>query len=296
VNNTGNNWHSISMKWIAALCFTTLFALQASTQYDYFAFESGIFQPEMTAWVYEEHTTLKSRPATDSRDLAHLTHGDRVLVMHSTGVQHQRNGVIHYWYNVSWTNDSGRVITGFIPGNDLALGAVTFQLHYRRDLLLFRIMTYNPSEAYTMEAKVVRNGQTVAQIETPFIDFHLNPAYFNYSVSVLKNIQTRIDSISEVAEITFYHLNQDRPSGTLYLIWSGEHLDRICETMYLHEPLLFIYESYIVYPGQEGVKPGTVKHVEIIREYNEEKEDYIVVEKIGTVYVWDGKLISKLVN
>jgi hypothetical protein len=281
------------MKWIVALLVVMLFPFRAASQYDYFAYENGMFQAEMTVYVYAEQATLKGRAAADGKDLVHLVHGDRLLVIYQAGVQAVRNGIIHQWYNVSYTNDSGRVITGFIPGTDLALGAITFQIDYQRDLLLFRLKAFNAAMAYTLEAKVVRNGQTVKELETPFIDFHLNPERFSYSVSVLKNIQTRIDDKSEVAEITFFHQRQDLPSGTLYLIWNGNHLDRICETMFIQEPFVFIYDSYLVYPGQEGVLPGTAKHVEIIREYDEEKEDYIVVEKIETVYVWDGKRVIK---
>lgn len=279
------------MKTLAWFVACLLGSLTAMAQYDYFSYENGRFQSEMTVYVYEEECMLKSRPGPDGADILTLKQGDRLLVLYCAMVETERNGVIQYWYQVEYQTPEG-VTTGYVKGHDLALGALTFMIDYKRDLLLFRIFAFNPSEAYTLQAKVLRNGQTLKSITTPFIDFHLNPTCPDYSIAVLKNIQARIDEKSEVAEISFFHSRTDMPLGVLYLIWNGENLDRICETMYLKEPGLFEYDSYIVYPGREGVKAGTVKQVEIIREFDEEKEEYVVVEKIETLYVWDGVKIS----
>lgn len=263
-----------------------------SAQYDHFSYEQGRFHPDMSVFVFAESTSLKVSPAIDASDRILLNHGDRVTILVNTMVVSERRGIKQYWYQVEHTSDSGKVTSGFIPGHDIALGAVTFQIDYRRDLLLFQITDFNPSEAYTLTAKIVRNGKIVKMLECPFIDFHLNPPFPDYSVAVAKNIQTRIDDKSEVAEIAFFHAKSEYPAGNLHLIWNGENLDRICETVYLKEPGLFEYDSWVVYPGREGVKPGHIMMVEVIKEFNEDAEEYMVTERITTLYKWDGESIT----
>lgn len=282
------------MKWYSLfLALSLAVTFEGIAQYDHFSYEKGLFQTEMSVFVFAENAVLKTRPSIISQDVETLNHGDRVMVMANSMVEVERNGIKQYWYEVQHTSDSGRISNGFIQGHDLALGGVTFQIDYRRDLLLFQVTKYNVSEAYTLTAKIVRNGKIVKSIECPFIDFHLNPPLLDYSVSVLKNIQANIDEKSEVAEISFFHERADFPLGTLYLIWNGENLAKICETMYLKEPGLFEYDSWVVYPGREGVKPGHVMMVEVIREFDEETESYVVLDRIENLFRWDGIQVTR---
>lgn len=265
---------------------------QISAQYDYFTYENGRFQSDMNVYVFSDSCMLKARPGEEAVNILMLRQGDRLLVWNAEAATSERNGLIQYWYRVEYRTDSFST-NGYISGNDLALGVLNFQIDYKRDLLLFRITNYREAGPYTLTAKVVRDGKTLKTVKTPFIDFHLNPANPDYSFSVLKNIQTGIDEKSEVAEISYVHEQQDFPVGTLYLIWNGEHLAVICETMYWINPELIEYESYIVYPGREGVQPGTVKKVEVIREFDEKKEGFVETERVETIYVWDGVSIGK---
>jgi len=277
--------------WICIL-FLWLGVPPAMGQYDYFVFEKGQFLNGMSVYVFSTNAPIKQRPAINAPDMVTLSHGAQVSVLSNPMVQAERGGIIHYWYQVEYTSDSGRVISGFISGHDLAMGAASFQIDYRKEILLLQITRFNPESAYTMSAKMIRNGAEIAQIRFPFIDFHGNPPLPEYSLSVLKNIQPGIDEKSEVAEISFYHANSGFPAGILYLIWNGEHLARLCETMYLLEPNLFEYDSYLVYPGRNGVKPGTVMVVETIKEFVEEQQEYILTEQNRIVYKWDGQKVA----
>lgn len=281
------------MKW--PYVFVLLLWLSISSargQYDYFVYENGVFQTGMQVYIFSNTAPIKQRPAINAAELTSLTHGNMVTIVSNPMVQAERGAVIHYWYQVDFTNDSGRVITGFVNGHDLAMGAVNFQIDYRRDLLLLQITRFNQEAAYTMTAKMVRNGSEIALIRFPFIDYHLNPALPGYSISVMKNIQPGIDEKSEVAEVSFYHADAGFPAGVLYLVWNGEHLARLCETMYLLVPNLFEYDAYLVYPGRSGVKPGTVMVVETIKEFVEERQEYVVTEQNKIVYKWDGQQVS----
>lgn len=283
------------MKWYPLVLAVLIFApFESIAQYDHFSYEDGHFQTQMSVFVFTENTALKSRPSVVSQDMAYLNQGERVVILVNSMVETERNGIKQYWYEVQHTSDSGKISRGYIQGHDLALGGVTFQIDYRRDLLLIQVSKYNVSEAYTLNAKIVRNGKTVKSIECPFIEFHLNPPLPNYSVSVLKNIQANIDERSEVAEIAFFHKRPDFPSGNLYLVWNGENLDMICETMYLMEPGLFEYDSWVVYPGREGVERGHVMMVEVIKEFDEETESYVVVDRVNTLFRWDGIKVTRL--
>jgi hypothetical protein len=270
-----------------------LFRLSTSAQYDYFAYENGKFQPEMTVYVFSDECSLRARPGEAAREVMTLKQGDKLQVFNAEMVESERNGVKQYWYRAEYRNDT-LVAGGYISGNDLALGALHFQIDYKRDLLLFQITAYREMEPYTLTAKVIRNGKTMKTIRTPFIDFHMNLANPDYSFSVLKNIQTGIDEKSEVAEISFVHLSPEFPVGTLYLIWNGENLATICETMYYIDSEMTEYDSYLVYPGREGVLPGTVKKVELVREYDEKREGFVEKQKTETLYRWDGVSILKV--
>lgn len=279
------------MKRLLVLTALLMAVATATAQYDYFAYENGRFQSDMTVYVFAEQCALKERPALASKDVMPLAHGDKLLVYNFEWVESVRDGVKQYWYHVEYRNDT-LVTSGYICGHDLALGALNFQIDYKRDLLLFQITSYRDMQPYTLTAKVIRDGKTLKTLEHPFIDFHLNPAYPDFSISVQKNIQAGIDEKSEVAEISYIHTLTEFPVGTLYLIWNGEHLGALCETMYLKDPGLLEYESYLVYPGREGVQPGTVQKVEVIREYHEEEEAYLETERIITLYQWDGEKVT----
>ncbi|HRZ41954.1 MAG TPA: hypothetical protein P5228_04535 [Bacteroidales bacterium] len=269
-----------------------LTGLAVSGQYDYFTYENGRFQPDMHVYVFSDSCTLKTRPSVESNDIITLRQGDRLLVWNAEAAISERNGLIQYWYRVEYRTDS-LATNGYISGNDLALGALNFQIDYRRDLLLFRITDYREAGPYTLTAKIVRDGKTLKTVRTPFIDYHLNTANPDYSFSVLKNIQAGIDEKSEVAEISYVHSQPEFPVGTLYLIWNGENLAVICETTYFIDPELIEFESYLIYPGREGVQPGTVKKVEILREFDEKSEGFLETERIETIFVWDGVSVRK---
>lgn len=278
-------------RFLTTLLIIVSLSFNINAQYDYFSYDNGKFNVGMDVYVFSEEVALKANPFTTAEDVTILQHGERLKILQSLENRIERNGVLQNWYQVV-LEDNEEIFYGYISGHDLALGAVTFIMDYKRDLLLFQITGYQRNEAYTMTAKIVRDGKVLREIEVPFIDFPNNPAYPDYSVAVLKNIQTGIDRRSEVAEITFFHTNTKFPAGTLYLIWNGENLDDICETMYIKEPGIFEYDSYLVYPGREGVEQGTVMLVEIIREYDEESNNYVEVKRIRTTYVWDGKKIT----
>lgn len=274
---------------VSVLSCTGLFG-----QYDYFVYENGRFQTQMQVYVFTEKTALKVKPSVDAADVVSIAHCDKLLIVSNTMVENAQTGVIQYWYQAEYTNDSGKVFSGYINGHDLAIAAIQFQIDYRRDFLLFRISGFNPSEPYTITAKVVRNGEVLQTIRAPFIDFHQNQPQPDYSISALKNVQTRIDEKSEIAELSFFHNRSEFPAGTAYFIWNGENLARICETMTISEPELFEYDSWVVYPGREGVKPGNIMFVESIKEYDETSGQYVAVSRIVTTYIWDGIKISVL--
>ncbi len=263
-----------------------------TAQYDYFAYENGRFQSEMAVYVFTDSCTLKARPAVESHDILTLRHGDRLTVWNTEMALSERNGLVQYWYRVEYRTDTFAT-NGYISGNDLALGMVNFQIDYKRDMLLFQIAQYREAGPYTLAAKIIRDAKTLKAVRTTFIDFPLNPANPDYSFSVLKNIQAGIDEKSEVAEISYVHMQPEFPVGTLYLIWNGENLGVICETTYFLDPELIEFESYLVYPGREGVLPGTVKKVDVVREYDETREGFIETERIETIYVWDGVSVRK---
>lgn len=280
------------MRRLTVLSVFILITAAGTAQYDYFAYENGSFQTGMQVYVFSDSCTLKQKPLGDAAAVAELHHGDKVKIVYNAMVQDFRDTIVQYWYYAEYTNGEGKEFAGFVSGHDLALGGVTFQIDYNRDLLLFQFSGFRSGLAYLLEAKIVRDGRVVKAIEVPFIEFHLNPEYPDFSISVLKNIQTGIDQKSEVAEITYFHERPDFPSGILYLIWNGEHLARICETSSITQPGLYLYDSYLVYPGRNNLKPGTIMQVEVIKEFTEEVEDYVEIDRITTIYRWDGKTIT----
>jgi hypothetical protein len=280
------------MRRLTVLSFFFFVTAAGTAQYDYFAYENGNFQAGIQVYVFTDSCSLRQKPAEDAIPVVEIHHGDKVKIVYNAMVQAFRDTLVQYWYYVEYTDKNGQVSVGFISGHDLALGGITFQINDQRDLLLFQFSGFRTWQAYLLEAKIVRNGMVIQTIEVPFIDYHLNPEFPDFSISALKNIQSGIDQQSEVAEITFFHENPDFPSGILYLIWNGEHLARICETLSIAQPGLYLYDSYLVYPGRNDVKPGTVMQVEVIKEFTEEAEDYVETDRIITIYRWDGKSIT----
>lgn len=278
------------LKIIYVLLAGFFLSLPATAQYDYFVYDAGRFVPGLQVHTFVEKAVLRERPGAGYRAVTSVDRGSRVVIMSNTMVQSERNGVIQYWYQVGYTNDTGAVFRGFLEGHDLAVAALRFQVDYQRDLLVAQITGTSDDGSYILTAHILRAGShTVLTAHIPFIPFMGNTTLPGYTFTLERNIQSRITPEAEVAELTYYHANDSMPAGTLYLLWTGEQLLKLCDAISMTEPDNTVREVMIIYPGREGVEAGSFRVKETITTYDPEKKRFNKPEQTISTHHWNGE-------
>lgn len=253
-------------------------------QQDEYTYTYGNIPEGQTAYIFGDQVNIREAPTTTAKSLGKLKIGTKVTVK-SQGVMHVVNGIAALWHEVQTGKTTGWVWGGFLSLTYRDMGDA---------LLLYGLTRYSPDSNFFGEARLVKNGAILSKVGTqPFFTAWGPDPKYDYSVKNMLSAASGLNGIDEIWEVDFVYEACGYVTGGQFFAISGNKLIYVGESPCMSEAAVFHAEADMIFPWEEGGKPGQVINRSVISEFDEKLEDYKITETNDEVLIWDGKQFTK---
>jgi hypothetical protein len=258
--------------------------------------QSDPYQPFSVGNSYPllvKNVNVRSEALPDASIISNLPIGSEVKIL-DMGGEHTLKGIAANWYKVSFQVD-GQMREGFIWGGLIASGKITCTSNPGVDFLFGISKSTAESEHYDRfwaQIRAVKDNKELSKLEFPTPGSRTTP----WTLEMIEN--HGLEGLKEVIVVSFSDGFCGGAFGHVYLGWTGKDWVHVISTSDGFDAP-YAYQELLLFPNDEGGKPGKIvlvaksneEAVESEEENVNEGDEMKEIERIE--YDWEGKTLQR---
>ncbi len=191
--------------------------------------------------------------------------GQKIAILGKTKEKMTTNGYTANWYLVAFEKD-GQTRKGYIWGG--AIAGICMQ-NADNEIFMLGVTDFKKGKGFWATAKIVKNGQELAQLKLPVMSFSENSQY-DYCLSGQQYGNRGFSGVQSIFEIAHYYPACGYPAVNSYIFWDGKTLKLATEAKKMFDAGFVLIDTKLVFPDQKGGETDKLTMIETMEQYSED--------------------------
>ncbi len=191
--------------------------------------------------------------------------GQKIAILGKTKEKMTTNGYTANWYWVAYEKN-GQIQKGYIWGG--AIAGISMQ-NTDNEVFMLGVTDFKKGKGFWATAKIVKNGQELAQLKLPVMSFSEDSQY-DYCLSGQKYGNRGFSGVQSIFEIAHYYPACGYPAVNSYIFWDGKTLKLATEAKKMFDAGFVLMDTKLVFPDQKGGETDKLTLIETMEQYSED--------------------------